>query len=117
MAAAQSKMHETQGLARGDLRICATHVCAQSRSASLAPQVLSALLRSGPPGGAAAAAASGGADRSCRHVAARALQNLSKCRQPAARRLMLVRVGLGVWLWKCVWSGGRRLRLLHANTV
>ena len=62
-----------------------------------AATVLAAMLRGGARGGGGGAGGKGGdageaagpSDRVCRYVAARALQNLSKCRQPAARRQML----------------------------
>jgi hypothetical protein len=54
--------------------------------------VLAALLRSGSSGGGggSSSGAAAPADRTCRYVAARALQNLAKCRQLPARRAMLV---------------------------
>jgi hypothetical protein len=63
-----------------------------------AATVLAALLRGGGSGGAGGSGGGGGApaDRACRHVAARALQNLSKCRQGPARRAMLVRGSQGL---------------------
>jgi hypothetical protein len=56
-----------------------------------AATVLAALLRSGAGGGSGGAGTGAAADRTCRYVAARALQNLAKCRHGPARRQMLVR--------------------------